>query len=268
MWRTSESVGGGIVAPTHADELPGDPVDHSPRQTIHEVHVESVERCPEQASGDHVSPASHAEDRACGNAPDLGRNLHRRLPGPDHEHPRAGERVGRAIGARVADAGRGGSVKLWPDRIPVMAAGNDDCPVALGRSAGDRDAPGALGCRLDTLDARRETDASRQVECLRERRKVLGHRRVMGKISHRRRHGEAAVLHVGARHVRAQGAIRPRQPAVVLVPPVSSHVRALLEADGVELMLAQRLQRGQPRTAGADDADAIVRHALPSSPQS
>ncbi len=222
----------------------GDPLTKLERQAG--VVAELVDGFAEYVLRHDPHALARRQVGALGDVGGLDRDVHRRVPHPEHHHAAAREDrvldVGVGVELQSLELLAAGERGFWPARVPVVAVGDDQHVVFPGLAPLELDRPHALLIARGLLDAGLEGDPVAEAEVVHVGVEVGGDLGVMGEVRVGLGHRVVRVGHPRARGVDEQVPVGRRHPVPVFEHPVPAHAVGLLEAVEGDPPLVQRLR--------------------------
>ena len=240
-------------------------VDHALADGEGDARVvgELVDGLAEDVLGDDPGAAAGGQVGVGGDVGGLDGDVHGAVAHAEDDDVLAGEErvvdVGVGVHLLAGERVGAGEGRFGPARVPVVAVGDEQRVVGARLAAVERDLPGAVLAAVGVLDAGLEVDVRAQAEVVDVVVEVLADVGVVGEVGIGGGHREVRVVHALARDVDEQVAVGGRHPVAVAEHPVAADLVGLLEAVEGDPALVQRLDGGDARGAGADDAGARQR---------
>ena len=237
-----------------------DPAPHRERDLRRAADL--VDRLAEQVLRDHVRAAAGGEVGLARDEARLDRDVHRRVAHPEHDDGLVAEevRIVALVVVRVdlhaLEVVGAGERRLGPARVPVMAVGDHERVVGVGRAVVERELPDAVGPPRGVLDAGLEADPVADAEVVDVVVEVARDVRVVGEVGIRLRHRVVGVLHALARGVDVQRAVRGGHAVLVAPHPVAADAVGLLVGGDVVAVAGEGLDGRDPGGPGPDHAGA------------
>src|SRR3712207_6349558 len=127
-----------------------------------------VHRLAEEVLGDDVRAAPRAEGRGLRDVRGVDGDVHRAVAHAQDDHLLAGQLLGARVVVRVQllalEGVRARERRLGHAGVPVVAVGDEERVVGVGRALVRRDLPDTVGPALGALDAGVEADAVAEAE--------------------------------------------------------------------------------------------------------